>query len=704
MKRFATFILFFIFLLGCSNAIQKSNSSLTIEPEDKYLWLEDVTGERALNFVKERNKETIEQLAGTMEFKELEDNILKILDSKERIPYIWKAGNYFYNFWKDDKNPRGILRRTTLEEYKKKEPLWDVILDVDELGKKEGVSWVFKGFEMLKPSYKRALVSLSKGGADASVVREFDVEKREFIKGGFELPESKGSISWIDENSVYVATDFGKDSLTDSGYPRIVKMWKRGTPLESAEMVYEGKSNDMSVGAYYDNTKGFERHFVYRQISFYESEIFLRSTDNRLVKIDVPIDANASVHREWMLISLRTPWKINGHTHPSGSLLATKFDQFLNGKRDFVVLFEPTETTSLESYNWTLNHLTLTILDNVKSKVFILTPEEGKEWKRENLQQGTGFSTISMWSVDEEESDDFFLSITDFLTPPSLYYGTIGKKLEKLKEGPHFFDSSQFEISQHFATSKDGTKIPYFQVSKKGLKLDGTNKTLLTGYGGFEFSLTPYYSGVTGYAWLSKGGVFVVANIRGGGEYGPKWHQSAIKENRNKCYEDFSAVAKDLIDRKVTSPKHLGIEGGSNGGLLMGNMLTKYPELFGAIVCESPLLDMRRYSKLLAGASWMAEYGDPDNPQEWKFIQTFSPYHNLQKGKKYPPILIMSSTKDDRVHPGHARKMTAKMMEMGLDVRYYENIEGGHQGAADHIQQAYMSALAYTFLWQTLNS
>ncbi len=703
MNKFALAVIFTLLMIFWVKDIKCGDDQKMVnsETEDKYIWLEDILGEKAINWVKERNAVTFEALESKPDFKELENGLLKIFDSKERIPYISKRGEYYYNFWKDEKNPRGIWRRTTLDEYRKKEPKWEVILDIDELGKKEGVNWVWHGVQFLRPDYKRALISLSKGGSDADVVREFDVEKREFVKDGFQIPEAKSEMAWIDENTVYVATDFGPHTLTSSGYPRIVKKWKRGTPLEKAEIVYEGKESDMSVWAYYDDTKGFEKHFVYRRISFYEGELFYKDKEGKLVKIDVPNDAEPSIHREWLLVQLRSQWEIGGKKYPEGSLIAIKFDDFMSGKRDFDILFEPTATTFLSSYEWTLNRLFLTTLEDVKNRLWILTYKNGK-WSKEPFRGGFGYSTLSVSAVDRQESDDYFLTVTDFLTPTSLYYGRRGKELDKLKQMPSFFDSSNFEVTQHFAVSDDGTRIPYFQVSPKGMKLNGKNPTLLTGYGGFEISLLPYYSGAVGYGWLSKGGVYVVANIRGGGEYGPKWHQSAIKENRNRCYEDFAAVAKHLIERKVTSPKYLGIEGGSNGGLLMGNMLTQYPGLFGAIVCQVPLLDMKRYSRLLAGASWMAEYGDPDKPEEWEFIKKFSPYHNLKKGTKYPPVIFMTSTRDDRVHPGHARKMAAKMLDMGYDVLYYENIEGGHGGAADNKQAAHMLALAYTFLKEKL--
>ncbi len=672
------------------------------QPEDAYLWLEEVMGEKALEWVKGRNAESRKELAEAAGFSELKEALLKILDSKERIPSIEKRGPYYYNFWRDEENPKGLWRRTTMNEYRKANPKWDVLIDLDALAETEKENWVWSGAEILKEGgYRNALVQLSRGGADAAVTREFDLETRSFVKDGFELPEAKSGASWIDKDHIYVYTDFGPGSLTVSGYPRIVKRWRRGTPLSSAEIVFESETTDVSVGAAYDDTRGFKRHFVYRSPTFYTMELFLLTTKGKLRKVDVPEDANASVHREWLLIELRSPWSAAGKTHPAGTLLAAPFDEFMNGMRSLTVLFEPTPKTSLAGYSWTRNHLILNVLEDVKNKLMVLTPRT-KEWVRKPLAGAPDFASSSARGEDPDESDAFFMTASGYLTPTALYYGSVGEAPEKLKELPEFFDAGGLEVSQHFAFSRDGTRVPYFQVSPKDMKLDGANPTLLYGYGGFEISLVPEYNARIGSGWLSRGGVYVVANIRGGGEYGPRWHQAALKENRPRAYEDFAAVAEDLIARGVTSPEHLGAHGGSNGGLLMGNMITRYPRLFGAVVCQVPLLDMKRYSKLLAGASWMAEYGDPDKPEEWRFIRTFSPYHNLKTDGEYPPVLFTTSTRDDRVHPGHARKMAAKMRDMGFDILYYENIEGGHGGAADNEQAATMNALAYTFLWKRL--
>ena len=671
------------------------------EVGDPYPWLENVTGEKPLAWVKEQNAKSTGELTKAEAFTALKDRLLTILDSKERIPFVTKAGGHYYNFWRDAKNPRGLWRRTTLEEYKKAKPQWEIVLDLDALAEAEKENWVWKSVTFLKPAYERCLVSLSRGGADATVVREFDVKSKAFVKDGFVLPEAKSQVAWRGQDSVFVGTDFGPGSLTKSGYPRIVKEWKRGMPVAAAELVFEGKDEDVAVGAFRDLTEGYERDFVRRSPTFWTSELWLRR-DGKLIKIEKPDDAIAYAHREYLFIELRSEWTVDGKTYPAGALLVTDFDAFLGGKRQFDILFEPTERKSLGGASPTRNHIILNELDNVRNRLYVLTRKDGA-WQREELPGAPKFSSANAFAIDGDESDDYFMTVSDYLNPSSLFFGSVGKgPAEKIKETPAFFNSEGLAVSQHEAVSKDGTRVPYFQVAKKGLVEDGKNPTLLYGYGGFEIPMVPAYQATTGAAWLEKGGVYVVANIRGGGEFGPKWHQAALKANRHKAYEDFIAVAEDLIRRKITSPQHLGIMGGSNGGLLMGNMLTMRPDLFGAVVCQVPLLDMQRYHKLLAGASWMAEYGNPDVPNEWEFIRTFSPYHNVKKDVTYPRTLFTTSTRDDRVHPAHARKMVAKMKDQGHDVLYYENIEGGHGGAADNKQAAFMTALAYTFLWNQL--
>nr|WP_306849541.1 prolyl oligopeptidase family serine peptidase [Luteibacter jiangsuensis] len=671
--------------------------------DDENLWLDDIDGAKPLEWVKARNAETVAKYAEGEDFKTLDARILEVLDSDAKIPMVSKIGDHYYNFWRDKQHPKGLWRRTTLAEYRKDKPAWETVIDLDALAASEKENWVWHGAQCLKPDYRRCLVSLSRGGADADVVREFDLSTKRFIEGGFSLPEAKSQVAWIDDDHIYVATDFGPGSMTTSSYPRIVKEWKRGTPLSSATTVYEGKPSDMSISAFRDLTPGFERDFVQRALEFYNSETFLRGKDGKLTKVDVPNDAETDVEREWLLIEPRTPWTVGGKTYPSGALLATKFDDYMAGKRDIIVLFTPDEHTSLSSHSWTRHHLILNLMRDVVSEIQVLTPASAGAWKSETLSGAPALSTMQAGGIDADESDDYFLTVSGFLQPTTLYHGTLGKgEREAIKHSPAFFDASRFVVSQHFATSKDGTKVPYFEIAPKAMKADGNNPTLVYGYGGFEISLQPMYSAGVGRAWLEKGGVYVIANIRGGGEYGPRWHQAALKANRPRAYEDFAAVSQDLIDRKITSPRHMGMMGGSNGGLLAGNMLTKYPQLYGAVVSQVALLDMKRYTHMSAGASWMAEYGDPDKPEEWKYIQTFSPYQNLHKGTKYPPVLFTTSTRDDRVGPVHARKMAARMQAMGFDASLYENIEGGHGAAADNKQSAFMNALAYTYLWEHL--
>ena len=672
-------------------------------PEDPFQWLENVTAEASLDWARALNESSTNELGGEA-FEATEERILSILDSDDRIPFVGKIGSHYYNLWRDGENPRGLWRRTTLEEYAKEEPVWETVLDVDALGEAESESWVWHGANVLRPDAKLCLISLSRGGADADVVREFDLEKKAFVEDGFFLPEAKSRVSWRDANSLWIGTDFGPDSMTSSGYPRLAKLWKRGTPLAEAELVYEGEVDDVSVSVFHDPTPGFERDLCRRGTTFWTNEMFLLEGEE-WVPIPKPAGAMARPFREWLFLELRKDWTLGEDTFAAGSLLVTNFEQYMAGEGEFEVLFAPSDRISLSGYSTTRNYVILSTLDTVKSRLWVLTPPgpEAESWKREPLKGLPEFGQVSARAIDAMESDEFFATASGFLMPSSLYYGTLGEDPPLLlKSGRQFFDASGLTVSQHEAVSKDGTRVPYFEVKHEDLELDGSAPTLLYAYGGFEISMTPSYSGVRGAAWLEKGGVYVLANIRGGGEFGPKWHQAALLANRPRAYEDLAAIARNLVERGVTSVEKLAVMGGSNGGLMVGNMITMYPELFGAAVCQVPLLDMRRYHLLLAGASWMGEYGDPDDPEQWEFIQTYSPYHNLDPEAKYPRTLFTTSTRDDRVHPGHARKMVAKMQSQGHDVLYYENMEGGHGGAADNAQRAFMSALAYSFLWQEL--
>jgi prolyl oligopeptidase len=669
--------------------------------DDPHRWLEEVDDEHALTWVRDRNAETSGELTGSDRFAELRSEIRQVLDADDRIPYVRRRGEHLYNFWQDATHPRGLWRRTTLVEYRSERPRWEVVLDVDALAATEGENWVWQGAAVLRPGYQRCLVQLSRGGADATVVREFDLVRLDFVEDdrmGFALPEAKSYVSWIDADRIYVGTDFGEGSLTTSGYPRIAKQWQRGTPLSEATTVYEGKPDDVSAYAYHDPTEDFERDLISRILDFYRTEYYLRRPAGDLVRIEVPEDAEIDLHREWLLVKPRSPWQVGDATFSPGTLLATSFANFLGGARELTVLFEPDEHTALQYHAWTRHHLIIAALADVRSRLTVLSPGPVR-WRAEPLAAVPDMVTADVVGTDPDHSDEYFLDISGYTQPSTLRRGQIGGEVETLKRAPAFFDAQPLAVRQYFATSADGTRVPYFVVGPEGA---GAGPTLLTGYGGFEISLTPGYSGTIGRGWLARGGTYVVANIRGGGEYGPRWHQAALKANRIRVYEDFAAVARDLADRGICTPERLGIEGGSNGGLLMGVMLTRFPELFGAIVGAVPLLDMRHYHQLLAGASWMAEYGDPDDPEDWAYLSTYSPYHNVHPGHSYPPALFITSTRDDRVHPAHARKMVARMREQGHQVRYYENIEGGHGAAADNEQRAVKWALIFEFLWRQL--
>ena len=667
--------------------------------EDPYLWLEDIAGEEALDWVRARNEPTQAEFSGE-EFERMRAEALEVLDTDARIPYVRRRGDYLYNFWRDAVNSRGLWRRTTLDSYRSDSPDWDVLIDVDELARADDENWVWAGANVIEPDHTRALISLSRGGSDAAIVREFDMGTRKFVADGFALPEAKSGTSWVDPDILLIGTDFGADSLTESGYPRMIKRWRRGQPVQDAQTVFEGSTSDVIVAAGVDRTPGFERTMLRRALDFFNDQLYELRGDE-LIRIDAPTDATVSVHRQWLLIELRTDWLTGSASHTAGSLLAADYDEFLAGTAQLRVVFEPDAHTSLLHYAWTRDRLVVVTLADVASHVEIVTPGS---WQRRPVPDVPA-NTNTVIAAADDTGDEIFLDSSGFVTPSRLLHGAAGVNsgpLEQIKSAPAFFDAENISVAQHFVTSKDGTSIPYFVVGPRDAT--GPGPTLLGGYGGFEVARTPGYDGVLGRLWLARGGTFVLANIRGGGEYGPSWHTQAMREGRHLVAEDFAAVATDLVDRGITTVPQLGAQGGSNGGLLMGIMLTKYPQLFGALVCQVPLLDMRRFHLLLAGASWVAEYGNPDDPADWEFIAEYSPYHNISTEIDYPPVLITTSTRDDRVHPGHARKMTAALEAAGHRVWYYENIEGGHAGAADNAQVAFKSALSFSFLWGMLST
>ncbi|MFK8010783.1 MAG: prolyl oligopeptidase family protein [Marinicellaceae bacterium] len=667
------------------------------EQSDPYLWLEEVQGEKALNWVKQQNEKSLSYLKSHKSYQKIYDNTLEILNDKERIPYAGERAGFYYNFWRDETHVRGIYRRTTFEEYQKESPKWETVLDIDALAKKEDENWVYKGMNCHYPKYQKCLLSLSRGGADATVVREFDMKSQSFVKGGFALPEAKNSISWYDDNAVFVGTDFGEGSMTDSGYPAIVKLWQRGTELEKAKTLFTTDKKSVSASGFTTYDQGKPYRFIYDGTTFYTRDIYMLDKQEH-VKLNIPNDASFSgINNGKVFVQLKSPWK----NFVQAEVIYANIDDLKNNKAQFKSFVKPTKSVFIDGISFTKSAILVTVIDDVKNKLYRYRPSKGDQWQVELVDFSLNGS-ISVFNTDPDR-DDFFVNYTDFLTPSSLFLVN-GKDLsiKKLKGAKSYFDSDKFIAKQNFATSKDGTKVPYFIVHSKNLKTDGKNPTLLYGYGGFEISLQPSYSSTIGKNWLEQGGVYVLANIRGGGEYGPNWHQAALKENRHKAYEDFEAIAEDLISRKITSPDHLGIQGGSNGGLLVGAAFTRRPDLYNAVICQVPLLDMKRYSQLLAGASWMAEFGNPEVAEDWDYIKTYSPYHNLNKDVDYPKVFFTTSTRDDRVHPAHARKMVAKMKDMGKEVLYFENMEGGHAGAANNEQRAMVSSLSYVYLMDRL--
>jgi prolyl oligopeptidase len=671
---------------------------LAAADEDPYLWLEEVEGAKALAWAEAKSAADTAVIEAVPEYGEIYDKLVEIYNSRDRIPTPGIRGAWIYNFWQDSDHVRGIWRRTFLEEFVKEEPAWETVLDLDALAAAEGENWVWQGADCLGPEYRHCMISLSRGGADAAVEREFDAAAKAFVDGGFFVPEAKSRVGWKDSDTLWVGTDFGEGSLTASGYPRFVKEWKRGTPLGAATTVYEGSVDDVAVGAYSIQTPEGRYDMVYRTPEFFRGTYFM-VLGGRLVKLDIPEDAQPQgIFKDQLLISLRSDWTAGGTTYPQDALLAIDLDAFLEGDRSFEVLFEPSERVSLAEVSHTLNHLLIATLDNVRSRLYRLTPGESG-WTREEIEL-PGLGSAGIGSTGDID-DNFFFTYTDFLTPSSLYLVRQGEQPAKVKSSPAWFDSEGMTVVQNEATSKDGTKIPYFVVMPKGFEANGANPTMLNAYGGFEIARVPRYSAGIGSAWVARGGVYVLANIRGGGEFGPKWHQAAVQEKHQTNFDDFIAVAEDLIARKITSPEHLGIIGGSQGGLLVGGAFVQRPDLFKAVVCEVPLLDMKRYNKLLAGASWMSEYGNPDT-DDWEYIKLWSPYQNLKPGVDYPEVFFWTNTRDDRVHPGHARKMVAKMTDMGNKVYYYENTEGGHAAGANLNQRAYTDALEFAYLWMML--
>ncbi len=676
--------------------------TITAPDDDPYLWLEEVEGARALAWVEEQNKKSLTRF-GNARFAADRDALLAIFDRPDNIPYVTRRGSYLYNYWIDANNPRGLWRRATLASFRSDTPDWETILDLDALAAKEKEDWIWRGPATLPKMHDRAIMSLSRGGGDAVVLREFDIPSKTFIAGGFELPEAKGGTDWLDRDTLLLASALGDGMATTSGYARTVRLWRRGGDVITAPVLFETTAESMSVSAGVDHTYEKETVWFVDRPGFFDVVIRMGDRGGPKVKLDLPTDIELEAEHGWLLIKRRTPWTIGEVTHAPDTLLAISMAAFLRSDRNFSVLFVPGERRVLDGYFWCNGKLVLSILDNLQPVFEMLTPSS-EGWARADLPITPKNSVANVWRFDTEESEsngDMLANVQDPITPPTLMMRESSKawdvkSWEALKRAPSTFSTDGLVVTRYEAVSIDGVRIPYVQVGPA--KETGDAPVHLTGYGGFGVPVLPNYNSIIGKLWLERGGTSVIANIRGGGEFGTPWHEAGRRAGKRLSHDDFAAVAGDLVKRGVTVPQRIAAEGGSNGGILITNMLTRYPERFGALFCTIPLIDMRRYAKLLAGASWIAEYGDPDKPTEWDFIKTFSAYHQAEPGRRYPPILLATSRKDDRVHPGHARKMTAKLQAMGYEAYFYEPAAGGHGYGKDNKERAAFSALGLTFL------
>lgn len=676
------------------------------EQPDNYVWLEDVNGARSMQWVKEHNAATAKVLESDPQFAPLEADALKILQSPDRLPTPSLRAGQVYNFWQDAAHVRGILRRTSISSYLSPKPKWSTVLDIDALGKKEKKSWVYGDMVTLQPDDHYAMLNLSEGGEDAHIYREFDLTAGKFVKNGFSLPRAKSDVVWVDRNHLLVTTEWGPGTLTRSGYPYIAKLWTRGTPLQSAKELYRGLPTEVGVGsAALRDGDGHEAIFVVNYQTFFEAQYNLLSR-GKMVPLTLPkrVDVNGLVKNR-LIVSLRENWTPVGskRTYPQGSVLSLDMDAVRREPKNLkpTVVFQPTSKEFAQSVATTKSAVLLDTLENVQGRAYVCRVDRQGQWHRKKLAVGDNLA-VDIVSTSPS-SDRFFVNTSGFTTPQTFYFGdaTRGSMTVAKSRKPQF-KASDLTVEQLWATSKDGTKIPYFVVRRKSTPYDGTNPTLLEAYGGFQASQTAYYSGGLGKLWLERGGVYVLANIRGGGEFGPAWHQAGLKTHRQRIYDDFYAVGHDLVNRKITSPAHLGIRGGSNGGLLVGVAMTQHPEMWNAVVIEIPLLDMLGFEHIAAGASWVDEYGSASVPEERAFLASISPYNQLHPDVTYPEPLIFTTTRDDRVGPVHARKFAARMEEFGKPFFYDEITEGGHGEGADLRQAARTNATIYTYLWRKL--
>lgn len=714
MKLVSTLALAAVMTIGAASSVAADDhmdeSGVPGPDQDPYIYLEEARSDEALAWVEAENTRTLSVLEADPRFETLKAEALAIFDSEDRVPYVSFRPDGLYNFWQDKQNPKGVLRRTTIESYTSDDIAWETVLDIDALAAEEGREWVYKGSTCLPPDLNTCMIALSDGGQDATIMREFDMATKTFVEGGFELPEkSQGGIQWVDEDTLMVGRDFGEGTLTTSEYPFTTRMWKRGTDLADAPEIFRGEADDVWAGASLmrDNTGTVHATTAFRGVSFHEAEYFwLNPETNEWVKLDLPKKASPyGIVDGHMLMTTDVDWEVDGQVFPADSLIAADLEEWKadpNGAAKTLV-WAPGERQTKRGGAITAGALYVGLLDNVVGKVLkfnFVDNADGGEWVSEQVALPDN-ATVGI-AASSSQSEQIMITVTDFLNPATLYYSQAGEAPRVLKTSPVRFDASGMEVEQREATSADGTKIPYFIVKPEGMEMDGDTAVLMTGYGGFQVPRLPGYLGSTGKMWLERGGAYVLANLRGGGEFGPAWHQTAIRENKQRTWDDFIAVGDDLVNKGFTSPEHLGIQGGSQGGLLVGTAFTQRPDLFGAAIVQIPLFDMLRYHLIGRGASWIGEYGDPRIPEQRAWIEGYSPYQKIVEDADYPTPFLWASTADDRTHPAHARKGAARLAEQGHDYYYFEDTVGGHSGGVDNEQRAKIQALQYIYLMQQL--
>jgi prolyl oligopeptidase len=677
--------------------------TLAAAADDPYIWLEEIEGPAALDWARAENARSLPRLEADPRFAPMQAEARAILTSPARIPTGSIHNGHVYNFWQDAVHVRGVWRRASLASYRSGKPQWETLLDIDELARAEGENWIGGEFACLAPAYRHCMVELSRGGGDTSTWREFDVEKRAFVKDGFALPDAKSGLAWVDADTLIVSTDWGQGSLTDSGYPRLAKVWRRGTPLAAAQRLFEGTTKDVAVHAYVDQDGG-ARPFLLRNVSFFENEYHYAPGLVEPKRLPLPLNADIQgVLDGRAIFLLREPWQYGGKTFAQGSVVAYELQ---GGAVELV--FAATAAQSVEAVGVGKSNLIVQYLENVSGRAVRITRDPQGQWRASEIPlPAKGVLKITSAGGGTDEA---LLSFESLTSPLSLYHVTAANEVQRIFEVPAAYDASDVVVEQRFATSRDGTRVPYFVMGRRAVLAAGNAPTVQYAYGGFLSATLPVYyedpsrpqhGALAGKLWVSRGGVLVLSNIRGGSEYGPAWHQAGLRENRQKVFDDFIAISEDLIRTGVTTPQKLGALGRSNGGLLMGVIANQRPDLYAAIISGVPLYDMQRYTRLGAGASWVSEYGDPDTA-DWDYMSKWSPYQNLHDGVAYPPIFFYTSTKDDRVHPAHARKAAARLKSFGRDYYYYENMEGGHGGAANQDQLAYRIALEYAYFAQRL--